>query len=75
MNLIEERNSWRKEMEAGKFTPHPLYNDYLTNRESDLWRSSRQLERIFEYIMYLEEKVLATNLQPIGESFNGKIIC
>ena len=55
MTLVEERNSWRTEMRKGNFEPHPLYKEYLANRQSELWRSSRQLERIFEYIMYLEE--------------------
>lgn len=54
--LVEERNQWRKEMEDGfRFEPHPLYEEYLANRDSELWRSSRQLERIFEYINYLEK--------------------
>ena len=57
MNLIEERKNWRVEMENGSFVPHHLYRDYLKYRDSDLWRSSRQLERIFEYIRYLEELV------------------
>jgi len=55
MDLIEERNLWRQQMEEGNFTePHPLYEEYLKNRNSNLWRCSRQLEKIFEYINYLE---------------------
>ena len=57
MTLVEERNSWRAEMRLGNFVPHPLYAEYLANRDSELWRSSRQLERIFEHIMYLEETI------------------
>lgn len=57
MNLIEERLQWRKQMEEGNFSPHILYKSYLTHRSSDLWRCSRQLERMFEYILFLEEQL------------------
>lgn len=54
-DLVEERNSWRKQMEEGNFDPHPLYKEYLANRDSNLWRASCQIEKMFEYIRYLEE--------------------
>ncbi len=58
--LVDERNKWRKEIEGGNFTPHPLYEEYKANRDSELWRSTRQLEKIFEYIYYLEGHKFAT---------------
>jgi hypothetical protein len=55
--LVAERESWRMDIQSGNFFVHELYEDYVLNRNSELWRSTRQLERLFEYIMYLEDKV------------------
>ena len=60
INVVDQRNLWRDEMEQGNFTPHEMYPDYLKNRDSDLWRASRQIEKMFEYIRYLEEQLKCT---------------
>lgn len=57
MDLVQERESWRKEMESGTFFVHHMYQSYKMNRNSPYWRSTKQLERLFEYIMYLEEQL------------------
>lgn len=57
MNLLQERDEWRKQIEAGEFNVHPMFETYKNKRGCSLWRSSRQLERLFEYIIYLEEKL------------------
>ena len=56
MSLVEQRNGWLAECIAGTFLPHFLFEDYKANRNSELWRSSAQLERLFEYILFLERK-------------------
>jgi hypothetical protein len=63
MNLVEERNHWRQQIEAGEFIPHPLLEDYRENRNSDLWRCSRIMERVFEYIVYLEEQLAGVTVE------------
>jgi len=56
MTLIEERNHWRQNMEAGTFDD-PLYlMEYRINRNSELWRSTRAVEQLCEYILWLESK-------------------
>ena len=60
MSLVKQRNEWREQIESGDFEVHNAYSIYKENRNSELWRSTAQLERIFEYIMYLEEKLNGT---------------
>jgi hypothetical protein len=55
MNLVKERNSWRTEFETGVKPPWQPYEEYVENRESEYWRSSRISERFHEYVMWLEE--------------------
>ena len=57
MNLVEERHAWRTEIEAGTFQEPYELQMYRTQRESHYWRSSRIVERLCEYIIYLEKLV------------------
>jgi len=54
VNLLEQRNAWREQFEAGAALDSHILNEYKENRESELWRASRQIEKMCEYIIYLE---------------------
>lgn len=57
MLLVDERNKWREEIAKGAFVEPFWLQDYRKNRESELWRSSRQSEYISEYILFLEQRI------------------
>jgi hypothetical protein len=69
MTLIEERNAWRKMFEEGHALDHVYMNEYRTNRDSELWRSTRALEQMCEYILYLEAEVeeLSAEIRNLGD--------
>lgn len=52
--LVEQRNGWYAEFEAGEKFDFPAYREYLKNRESNSFRMSGAMERFFEYVRYLE---------------------
>ncbi len=54
MNLIEERNHWREQMKSNTFVDPYYLAEYRNNRESELWRSTRAVEQLCEYILHLE---------------------
>ncbi len=56
-SLLEERNRWRSEFAEGKSIDSPWLEDYRKNRDSELWRSTRAMEKLCEYVLYLEEKL------------------
>lgn len=58
MNLVNSRNSWRKEYESGEKPCWPPYEEYVKNRDSEMWRTSSAVERFHEYVMWLENKVI-----------------
>ncbi len=55
--LQRERNKWREEFETGKFEPFVCVIEYKQNRTNELWRHSRLMERMCEYILFLEDKL------------------
>ncbi len=55
--LNKERNMWRKQMEDGTWEDPYILALFRANRESDLWRSSRAVEMVCEYVLYLEEQL------------------
>lgn len=61
MNLVEERNKWRKEFEQGNKPDCQYLNDYRKYRNSEYWRASRYAEQICEYILYLEDQLTKEN--------------
>lgn len=52
--LKEERFTWRGDMISRRWTEPHILQEYRKNRESDLWKASRQGEQLCEYILYLE---------------------
>lgn len=67
MDIIEERNHWRQQFDEGKEPTTPWLLDYRRNRDSNLWRSSRPLEQLCEYILYLEDKISKKESQNVVE--------
>jgi hypothetical protein len=57
LNLLEERDNWRKEFVQGVGEYPYLLTLYKENRGSELWRSTRIMERLCEYALYLEGKL------------------
>ena len=55
MNVVEERNSWHSEFDAG-FEPFYL-KDYRKKRDDEYWRAAKALEQVCEYVLYLEKKL------------------
>lgn len=53
--LVEQRNEWRRAFEVGESPIMPMLDDYRKNRDSESWRFSSYLEKICEYVLYLEE--------------------
>jgi len=52
--LQDERYTWRKEMEQGTWIEPDILQQYRANRDSSLWRATRQVEKLCEYILFLE---------------------
>lgn len=55
MNLVKQRNEWRKEMMYDSFRSDVL-QAYRINRDREDWRSSETTEKLCEYILFLEER-------------------
>lgn len=55
--LIQERDDWRDGFQNGTYGRPGLLRDYDVHRDSELWRSSRQVEKLCEYALWLESKV------------------
>lgn len=53
MNLVEERDAWRASFKEGKLYSKIL-QDYRDNRNSELWRLSKNIEYLCEYVLFLE---------------------
>jgi hypothetical protein len=51
----EERQAWREEYEEGKQCDSYLLELYRHHRDDPLWRSSREVEKLCEYILFLED--------------------
>lgn len=57
MLVIDQRKEWRKRLEGG-WKPDIYYlEDYRYNRNNPYWRSTKSLEILCEYVLFLEEKV------------------
>lgn len=55
--LKDERNSWRYDLENGLWNEPYVLQQYREHRESNLWRSTREVEKLCEYVLYLEDKL------------------
>lgn len=52
--LTDERYTWRQELEHGFWHEPDILQQYRANRDSNLWRATRQVEKLCEYILFLE---------------------
>lgn len=55
--LIQEREAWRRAMNEGTWQESHLLTLYKTHRNTGEWRSTRAVEELMEYILYLEEQL------------------
>jgi hypothetical protein len=55
--LTDERHKWRAEIEQGLWYEPSVLQQYRANRESNLWRSTREVEKLCEYVLYLEHQL------------------
>ena len=55
--LVEQRNLWRDEFIRHKLLDNSWLNTYISNRESNLWRCSKHMEEMCEYILFLESEL------------------
>lgn len=56
MNLVQDRNDMLEHfLKGGK--PHGILDDYRESRDSEYWRTSRVVEELCEYILYLERRL------------------
>lgn len=55
--LTDERHTWRVEIEQGLWHEPLVLQQYRENRESNLWRSTREVEKLCEYVLFLEEQL------------------
>ena len=56
MNLVKSRDEIRALIEANNSLDNPVLNAYKLNRDSEMWRVSKVIEELCEYILYLEGK-------------------
>jgi len=52
--LTDERYIWRHEIQCGFWHEPLVLQQYRANRDSNLWRSTREVEKLCEYVLYLE---------------------
>ena len=72
MSLIEERNKWRREFSAGEHPSIHVLDEYRENRDSELWRSTRAVEKICEYALYLESVIREAEVASPEPSWNSQ---
>lgn len=53
--LTDERKKWRSDIEQGMWNEPYVLQQYRENRDSNLWRSTREVEKLCEYVLYLED--------------------
>jgi hypothetical protein len=53
VTLVEQRDKWAEEFKTDSRYP-ALLERYKENRTSELWRASRQVEEVLEYVLFLE---------------------
>lgn len=55
MNLKKSRDKWRDNFLAGNKLDNRFMRDYRRYRDSEEWRSTRLMEEMAEYILFLEK--------------------
>ncbi len=61
--LTDERYTWAYELKYGFWHEPYVLQQYRINRDSNLWRSTREVEKLCEYILHLE------GLRPMSEQY------
>lgn len=55
--VVPARNKWRDEITLNQtLNNHPMLEDYRANRDSNGFRAASSVERLCEYILYLEDR-------------------
>ena len=54
-NIVDERNEWARN--PRELADNYYLNQYKFNRGDPFWRSTRELEKLCEYVLYLERLV------------------
>lgn len=57
MLALDERNTWRFEFEDGSKPANHYLDEYRVKRDDPCWRSTRTIEQLCEYILFLEDKL------------------
>ena len=57
MNLVEQREKWKRGFRNGEKPFFLAFNDYRKNRDSEYFRLNASMEEFLEYVLYLEEKL------------------
>ena len=57
IGLIKERDNWKEDLIKSTWFEPDILRQYRENRNSELWRSTRQVEKLCEYILFLEEQL------------------
>lgn len=70
MNLVKTRDQWLESFRKGEQPTSRLLQDYRQNRDNEMWRASKEVEELCEYIIYLEEQV---NEWTASSEYNYKL--
>lgn len=58
--VVPARDKWRDEMELNQtLVGHKLLDDYRKNRDSNGFRTSKIVEQLCEYVLFLEDQLKA----------------
>lgn len=57
VGLIKERLNWETEYALGQSCTFKAFLDYKEQRLSEMFRLPREMERFFEYVISLENKL------------------
>lgn len=67
VGLLDERKAWEHELKHNLWTEPFILEQYRKNRNSNEWRTTRQVERLCEYVLFLEKK-----LEEFNDRFKNK---
>jgi hypothetical protein len=57
MNLVKQRDEWKAKFENGEDYDSKILTDYVKYRNTEDWRSSKLMEEMCEYILFLENRL------------------
>lgn len=74
--LTDERYTWRIEMEYGCWHEPHILKQYREHRDSNLWRATREVEKLCEYILHLEgAKPMSEFIKVVCDNCSADISC